>query len=298
MSKTPENSETLPPGEAALAELLGPLCELAVREGVKLQPLVDLLKRGLVDAALRQPEAAKSASPTEMSDSRLSVMTGVHRKDLRALRKLGALSAQRHRHLAAEIFARWLSDPIYRTRRGQPRVLARQSRNPSEPSFESLVAGISTDVHPRSVLDELIRLSLVVWNASAGSDTVKVIATAFTPSQDRVAQLRFLSANAADHLRAGCANLDQNGRAFLEQAIYSDELSEESAKQFNKMTLQAWEQAFGNLMPTLRELFKEDQSAGRAMNHRVRFGMYGFVAPVNEVSGPNQPAARKDIADV
>ncbi len=281
-----------------MAELLGPLCALAVREGVKLQTLIDLLKRGLVDAALRRPEAAKGAAPIEMSDSRLSVMTGVHRKDLRALRKLGALRAQRHRHLAAEIFARWLSDPIYLTRRGQPRVLARQSRSPSEPSFESLVAGISTDVHPRSVLDELIRLSLVVWNSSSGSDTVKVIATAFTPSEDRTAQLRFLSANAADHMRAGCANLDQKGRAFLEQAIYSDELSEESAQRFNKLTLQAWEHAFSDLMPTLRELFKEDQNAGRAMNHRVRFGMYGFVAPVNEVSAASQPAGRKDAADV
>ena len=211
-------------------------------------------------------------------------MTGVHRKDLRALRNLGALRAVRHRHLAAEIFARWLSDPRYLTRKGQPRVLPRQSRREEEPSFESLVAGISTDVHPRSVLDELIRLALVSWSAPEGGDTVKVIASAFTPSQDRVAQLRFLSANAADHLRAGCANLQHEGRAFLEQAIYADELSEESAGKFNLMTLQAWEHAFAELMPALRELFKQDQSAGRDMSHRVRFGMYGYVAPVNDAS--------------
>lgn len=292
MTNAAENSEAIPPGESVLAELLGPICDLAVSEGVKLQTLIDMLKHGLVDAAIRQPDGNTGSIPADLSDSRLSVMTGVHRKDLRALRKLGALRAVRHRHLAAEIFARWLSDPQFLTRKGQPRVLPRQSRQSTEPSFESLVAGISTDVHPRSVLDELLRLSLVTWNAPDGNDTIKVIATAFTPSEDRVAQLRFLSANAADHLRAGCANLEHKGRAFLEQAIYSDELSKQSAERFNQLTLQAWERAFADLMPALRELFKADQNSGRPMDHRVRFGMYGYVAPLTEPGGRTPASAQ------
>ncbi len=275
MSNRDHLPEIMPAGESALAELLAPICELAVSEGVKLQSLVDLLKHGLVAAAV----TLSADSPTDLSDSRLSVMTGVHRKDLRALRKQGALRAVRHRHLAAEIFARWLSDPLYLTRKGQPRVLPRQSRKASDASFESLVAGISSDVHPRSVLDELLRLALVSWRGPDGNDTVKVIASAFTPSRDRHAQLRFLAANASDHLRAGCANLEQQGGAFLEQAIYSDELSEVSAIRFNKMTLQVWEKSFSEIMPALRELFQEDKNAGRIMSHRVRLGMYGYIAP-------------------
>ena len=53
MTNSSNAPETAPPGESALAELLDPICDLAVREGVKLQTLVDLLKHGLVAAALQ-----------------------------------------------------------------------------------------------------------------------------------------------------------------------------------------------------------------------------------------------------
>ena len=199
---------------AALSELLAPLCELALTQGVKLQSLIDLVKLGLVDAALDLNKSGPSEP--NLSDSQLAVMTGVHRKDLRALRIAGAARPARKQNLAAEVFARWLSDPAYLTRKGQPRILPRQtpSRNetsgpsetsrPGEPSFERLVAGVSTDVHPRSVLDELLRLRLVHWTPpdALGSDkrgqpdTVRILSSSFTPSADRQAHLQFLAANA------------------------------------------------------------------------------------------------------
>lgn len=289
---------TPPPALAALAELLAPLCELAVLEGVKLPALVDLLKLGLVQAAVDNA-VRHSASPP--SDSRLSVMTGVHRKDLRDLRAGTGAPPIRHKSLASEVFARWMSDPAYLTRKGQPRVLPRQSSVAEQPSFERLVSDVSSDVHPRAVLDELLRLGIVrcgplrETNGQAPrppspDDHVRIVATAFTPSNDRTEQLRFLAANAADHLRAGNRNLEEAGQAFLEQAIFSDRLSADSAEQFNRMTLQAWEQSFSRLMPALRELFAADQSKGVPMTRRVRFGMYSFVGDI-EVATDDTPRA-------
>lgn len=275
-------SEAAQPSTAALTELLAPFCELALAQGVKLQSLIDLLKLGLVDAAQVLAAEQASAAPGErsdspLSDSQLSVMTGVHRKDLRALRDAGAARPARPKNLAAEVFARWLSDPQYLTRKGQPRVLPRHKDASDAPNFERLVEGVSKDVHPRSVLDELLRLKLI----DCRGETVRVVSNSFTPSEDLQAQLQILAANSADHLRAGRANLARGGKAFLEQAIYADELSAQSAEQFNRLTLGAWEQAFERLMPQLRELFKDDQSNRRAMTHRVRFGMYGYVDKAN-----------------
>ena len=257
--------------QAALAELLAPLCELALRDGIKLPALVELTKRALVDAA----DSLYGREAGALSDSRVSVMTGVHRKDLRSLRESAQPVSMRRKNLAAEVFGRWLADPHYVTGKGKPRVLPRQSGDAAVVSFDSLVAGISQDVHPRAVLDELLRLKLVQWDEQ---DKVRVLASAFTPSADRDAQRQFLAANAADHLRAGRENLDHAGRAFLEQAIYSDQLSEQSAQEFNRATLNAWERAFADLMPRLRELHQRDRNQQLPMLRRVRFGMYGYVA--------------------
>ena len=269
--------DTQSPAQAALAELLAPLCELALRDGVKLQALVELTKRALVNAA----DSLYGQDGAALSDSRVSVMTGVHRKDLRSLRETAQPISVRRKNLAAEVFGRWLADPHYLTSKGKPRVLPRQSAN-AEPSFDSLVAGVSQDVHPRAVLEELVRLELAHWDEH---DKVRVLANAFTPSADRDAQRRFLAANAADHLRAGRENIDRGGRAFLEQAIYSDQLSAESAQEFNAATLATWEQAFASLMPQLRALYQRDRHEQRAMTRRVRFGMYGYVAAADPPSG-------------
>jgi Family of unknown function (DUF6502) len=270
--------DTQSPAQAALAELLAPLCELALRDGVKLQALVELTKRALVNAA----DTLYGQDGAALSDSRVSVMTGVHRKDLRSLRETAQPISVRRKNLAAEVFGRWLADPQYLTSKGKPRVLPRQSAKDAEPSFDSLVAGVSQDVHPRAVLEELVRLELAHWDEH---DKVRVLANAFTPSADRDAQRRFLAANAADHMRAGRENIDRRGRAFLEQAIYSDQLSAESAQEFNGATLATWEQAFASLMPQLRELYQRDRREQRAMTQRVRFGMYGYVGAVDPSIG-------------
>lgn len=280
-------STAAPPGNGsldAIAELLEAVSGLALREGIKLQTLVDLTKQSMVRAAVDLLAGGRPAAEVEVSDSKLSVMTGVHRKDLRVLRSPQPGPGVRQKNLAAEVYARWMSDPVYLTKRGQPRVLPRQTQRRETPSFERLVTGITSDVHPRAVLDELLRLSIV--EVQAATDTVRIVANAFLPAADRAALLRFLAANAADHLRAGQANLDAGGTAFLEQAVYSDRLSQASAEQFNRLTRRVWEDSFATLMPALRELFDADKAAGVAMDRRVRFGMYGYVGHADTVPSP------------
>lgn len=278
-------SATTPPGSGsldAIGELLEAVSGLALREGIKLQTLIDLTKQSMVRAAVELLSEGRPAAEVEVSDSKLSVMTGVHRKDLRMLRSPQPGPGVRQKNLAAEVYARWMSDPVYLTKRGQPRVLPRQAQRQDSPSFEQLVSGITSDVHPRAVLDELLRLSIVELQGT--TDTVRIVANAFLPAADRAALLRFLAANAADHLRAGQANLDAGGTAFLEQAVFSDRLSQASAEQFNRLTRRVWEDSFATLMPALRALFDADKAAGLVMDRRVRFGMYGYVGHADTTS--------------
>ena len=205
-------------------------------------------------------------------------MTGVHRKDLRRIRTTGSTARAHSRSIAAEVFARWQSDPRFLTSRGRPRVLSRQGDDPAQPSFEQLVAGITRDVHPRPVLDELLRLRLAE-TIGAGESRVRLLQSAYVPAGDSMQMIQLAHDNLADHCAAVAANLSGEGRRFLEQAIFSDGLTAESAHAFNRDTLAAWEAAFASLMPRLRALYDADRTATQPRDHRVRLGMYSLAVP-------------------
>ena len=275
------------------AGLFEPLAGLALERGVKLPALIDSLKLALVRAATAVSDAelsgqatatatpagapaARPDRPPPRSDSRLAVMTGVHRKDLRRIRTTGSTARAHRRSLAAEVFARWQSDPRFLTSRGRPRVLIRQAGDPGRPSFEELVAGITRDVHPRPVLDELLRLRLVE-TIGAGESRVRLLQSAYVPAVDATQMIQLAHDNLADHCAAVAANLSGGGRRFLEQAIFSDGLTAASAHAFNRETLAAWEAAFASLMPRLRSLHEADRTSDSPRDHRVRLGMYSLA---------------------
>lgn len=261
---SPTAPSTADPRQQAMLRLLEPLARLALAQGLTLQPMAELLKLALVSAARRdEPDA---------SMSRLAVRTGVHRKDLRRIAEHPV--PRPTRAPAPEVFARWLADPAYLTARGRPRVLPRVAVPDGGPSFEALSASVTTDVHPRAVLDELLRLGLVELD---DRDRVRLVAAAYVPAGDRADMLRILADNVGDHLDAATANLRAGGERHLEQAVFSDGLSAESAEAFNRATRRAWERIQADLMPVLQRLYDGDRERGSPGGHRVRLGVYGYV---------------------
>ncbi len=288
-SDNPEHTDPAP--TEWFAAILEPLAALAIQRGIGLPTLVDSLKLALVRAAVStdaaqgaagergQAEASASASRSRLSDSRVALMTGVHRKDLRRLRQIGPAALNRGPSVANQVFARWLAEPRWRGADDEPRDLVRQSDEGAR-SFESLVHSVTRDVHPRAVLEELLRLQLVqVGEGADGVATVRVIRRAFVPPPGSAQLLDVAQANLADHVAAVCSNLQADGRRFLEQAIYSDELTAESARQFNRETRLAWDQLLAQMMPRLRALYEADQQSDRPRDYRVRLGMYGYAGP-------------------
>ena len=271
----------LPPDEAIewFAGLLEPLARLALERGVRLTTLIDSLKLALVRAAADLP--GEDGQGANRSDSRLAVMTGVHRKDLRRIRTTGTTTRSKSLSIVGEVFARWRASPRFVTRRGEPRMLLRQADGSDRPSFEELVQAVTRDVHPRPVLDEMLRLGMVATEGRA-ADRVRLLQTAYVPAADQAEQMRLSRDNLADHVAAIAANLQGGGKCFLEQAVYSDELTEVSARQFNRETLDAWQKVFDLLMPRLQSLHEADRQSSEARDHRVRLGMYSLATRVRE----------------
>jgi hypothetical protein len=272
---------------AALRKVLEPLATLAVQRGLPYAAVEELLRRGFVGAA----DAAHPDVLAHRKVSRLATTTGINRREvsrlLDVLRDAQAAQQLPRRSLASEVFAHWMSNARYRDRRGEPRVLKRQGR---APSFESLAQAITRDVHPRSLLDELVRLKLAVQHDE--DDTVELVRDAFVPRGDRVRSLQYLGDNVGDHLSGAVANVLGDGRRHFEQAIYAEGLSEASVREAWQHIGELWKGLLAALVPALEDKVERDRPRDGA-SHRLRLGLYTFDEDTAPATPPARPPRKK-----
>ncbi len=260
---------------AAAVRVLAPLLPMLLREGVNYPRLAAALKTAFLEAA----PGVLLDSAVRLNDSSISTLTGIHRKDVRAWRDAGQpLSQPRTLGAAMNVFTRWSTDSEYCDAKGRPRILERKG---GAGSFEALAASVSSDVHPRTVLQELLRLGiaeLVAGPSDGDADRIRICADAFVPKDGMPELLQLLSDNVGDHLAAAVQNVLGVEPAMLEQSIYANRLRPESVVQLQAMARGFWQHAFQPLVHKATVL--RDQDAGReGVQHRIRFGMYFFHEP-------------------
>jgi Family of unknown function (DUF6502) len=250
----------------AIDALLVPLAKLAVAKGMPCTVVEDRLRLAFV-------RAARQTQPNLLAHrmvSRIATVTGLSRREVTRLTQ-SAAAPPRRRPVAAEVFALWSNDPQYRGARGRPRKLPRQGE---APSFETLAQSVTRDVHPRSLLDELLRLGLAAHDAS--DDSVALVNDAFVPRGDTERMLGFLGHNVGDHLGAAVDNVLGDGRQHFEQAVFADELSAHSLEVMRKAVETQWHAMRTALVPQLKQLIDADHAAVRPQDQRVRVGFFSF----------------------
>ena len=265
---------------AAMREVLGPLARLAVARGLPHATLDDLLKQALVDAADR----SHAELPPHRRVSRVTTATGIHRREvsrlIAALREGRAQQPPASRSHASELFTRWRTDRAYCDLRGSPAELARQG---PVPSFESLAQCITRDVHPRSLLDELLRLGMAAHDTEL--DTVRLVREAFVPQGDEIRMLQVLGRNLGSHLQAAVDNLLHDNRSHFEQALFADGLSVASVTEFRQLVRDQWQGLLDALVPALEAMVARDAvpdgaadtgSPTETVRHQIRLGLFTF----------------------
>ncbi len=189
-----------------LDALLAPLARLLVAQGVRFPDLAERLKGHYVAAAVDHTDG-------KVTDSRLSVMTGLQRRDVARLRAAPPRS-ERGNALSA-VVARWQTDPDYR---GKP-----IPRTGSAPSFEALAQTISRDVHPRTVLDTLVAAGTV----AISGDTVALQQASYQPLAGSEDQVRYFAHNLGDHIAAATDNVLGATPPHFERAVHYTDLTDE-----------------------------------------------------------------------
>lgn len=263
---------------ASALHVLRPLARLLLRNGVAYPAFASAMKKVFLDAAHDElRDSGKKAT-----DSAVSLMSGVHRRDVRNLGRLAEPAAEEDwteapLNMASQVAARWLSQTDCLDDEGQPLALPRSGE---PPSFDALVAGISSDVRPRAVLDELVRLGMAEEDDKG---QVRLLATGFVPRQGFAEMAQLMQDNLHDHLAAASLNL-QGDHNYLEQAVFVDQLSEESVRRLHLVAARAWRQAFKTVMTEAQARHDHDQKKAppQARTRRARFGSYFYAADKDE----------------
>lgn len=277
----------------AVGVILKPLARLMIDHGLQLPSMLELLKKALVEEAAGTFGLADKGT----SDTRIALLTGVHRKDVKRLRDapLGPEGSAPNMPLSASVVARWISEPRYLNADQSPRALARTARRVSagEPDFTTLVSEVSTDLGARAVLDELVRLGVVELRDD-GMAALK--SAAFVPHDGHRESFHFLASNVSDHLSTAVHNLrpDRHAAPMLEQSAFSADLSAEQADQLQLLARKLWGTALQQFLQTAT--VAEERSIGEnGPKKRIRFGVYFHEttqAPADEEA--NAPARKSN----
>ncbi len=275
----------------ALARVMQPLAQLLIANGVQLPSVVEQIKRSLVEAAASDFAVGGRNS----TDTRIAILTGVHRKDVRRLRSEPAphgAGAVPIMSVASCVVARWISEPRYLSADNTPLRLARTPRHalPGEPVFSQLVAEVTRDVGARAVLDELQRLGVVGVEEDAH---VVLKSIAFVPQAGVRESFHFLGANVADHLATAVCNLDSGGEfgPWLEQSAFSQDLTSAQAQELHAAARQLWARVLQEFL--LKATVAEQRSRlADEPKKRVRFGVYFHEAPMPDDQDEAPPGVK------
>jgi hypothetical protein len=265
---------------APLARLLRPLVRLLIRSGITFPMLTELLRELYVNVA----EYDFALQGKEQTDSRVSLLTGIHRKEVRRLRGAGAPvnAIPATVSQTSRILARWLADPDFSDSAGRPLPLPRTAE-PSQPSFERLVASVTRDVRPRSVLDEWLDRKLVVID---DQDRAVLVEAAYVPRSGDDQQLYYLGRNLHDHIAAAVANVEAPSPQFLERAVHYDGLTKDLAETLQQRSRQV-------AIEALQKLNREAHAASDGVppgQWRWNFGVYVYSEEVVPPGAADRPS--------
>ncbi len=250
-----------------MLRLLRPLVRVLLRYGFSYGAFAELAKRVYVEVAQDEFRIPGRKQTT----SRVAVLTGLSRKEVRRVRELEMPSRRgetlKHNR-AARVIGGWVRDQDFRSG-GEPRALEIESE------FAQLCRRYSGDMPTKAVLAELLRSGAVELD-SEGAAVLRE--RAFVPSASEIDKISFLGSDVADLAGAIDHNLEAGpAEAFLQRKVCYDNLPEESVEELRKLVRVRGQKLLENLdrrmAPLDRNINPQSQGSGRK---RVAIGIYYF----------------------
>lgn len=261
-----------------VAWMLQPIAGFCVSRGVKFQDFVELSRQSFVQAATTQ----LNRGAKEQSVSRISVMTGIQRPDVKRL--IEARFKEDPKDITYRILGQWSSDRRFLDSKHRPRPLEIRGEG-SE--FSKLIRLVNTDLNPHTVRFELERLGLIRTEGR----TAHLLQAEFIATGATEQTLRFGTEDMADLLKA----VEEN--AFLGSEVPNlhartqyDNIPDEHVPKLKQSLLALGRRFHADCRKLLAPFDKDINPKRRTEEGRTRIvvGTFSRAEDILEV-GPKEP---------
>ncbi len=257
----------------ALRRALAPLVAFLLHRGITFPVLSSLIRGLYVEQA--QKEFQSGVKP--LTDSRLSLLTGIARRYVKEIRQKEAQihsGLQAKASLGGKLIAEWLTATDYLDASGQPLPIPRIAAiGQDTPSFEHLAQRVNSDAWPASVLEKLIEMKLVSIDQH---DHVHLLADAYLPSNDSRESLEYFAEHLHDHIATLSHNILGAPAPMIERSAYITDLSRESVEQVHQFSEEKTAELLREVYALASERYYADQDKPDN-THRLRLGIYFYT---------------------
>ncbi len=262
---------------AAVIKLLRPLVRILLRNGVSFSTFSDLAKWIYVDTATKEFGIAGR----KQSTSRVSVITGLSRREVMRVRKLPrpdvTASTEKHNR-AARVIAAWRRESDFHDSRGRPVRLPMEGEGAS---FSELVKRFSGNVPPRAILDELINVGAAERRQDG---KIALLTRAYIPGNIEAHKLNILGTDVRHLIATIDHNLNpETSEPRFQRKVSFDNLPDHVLpgfhRLFNKRSQTLLENADQWLAQRDRDINPAVKGGGR---NRAGFGIFFFEESTSE----------------
>ena len=274
---------------SAIIKLMRPLVRILLRNGIPFRTFAELAKRVYVSVASEE----FAIEGRKASVSRVSVITGLSRKEISRVRELGEhekdISVQRYNR-AARVISGWVSDPKFHDEAGDPKELAVGN---GEISFAQLVRLYSGDVPVRAILDELVRVGSVT---RTGKGRVRLLERAYVPHTGEADKIGILGTDVADLMSTIDHNLtDGEKEPMFQRKVSYDNLPVEAMKEIRKLSARHAQELLELLNRRMAEHDRDVNPAASGTGRlRAGVGVYYFEENLFEERGEEDQEVRDE----
>ena len=253
----------------ALYRMLRPLVRILLRQGVSSGTLTELVRRVYVEVA----EEDFKVNGRKMTTSRISVLTGLNRKEVARIQSLPPVEESdfdERYNRAARVISGWMRDKDFLDTKGDPAVLAYEGEGHT---FAELVKRYSGDMPVRAVADELLRVGAIERNVH---DEFQLTARGYVTNTSETDKLQILGTDTRDLIETIDHNLTHPpADARFQRKVMYDAIPVEYIPQFRRLSARLGQSLLEQLNTWLAEHDKEDnpeiEGSGRA---RLGLGIY------------------------
>lgn len=257
--------------QKAILCVLRPLIRILLRNNIPFGAFSEMARQAYVEVATNDFKV----EGRKQSNSRISTITGLSRKEVKRLQDLEETSDSRlteKYNRAARVVYGWVHDDDYQNKKGVSKIL---SFDQGDYCFTALVKEFSGDVPPRAILDELERVGVVEIDDKG---MIHLLSRAYIPAAGINEKIQYLGTDVSALLNTMDRNIYEDTKPkFFQRKVYYDNLPVEVIEELKKLIAENSQQLLEKVDIAMakhdRDVNPESKGSGRKA---IGVGVYYF----------------------